>query len=112
MGRSGTDASRAALLVRSKSTRKPPVLAYLPDSSYLSILDGLKVRIIEADLTMIGADGSHIGDRYRLITTLCRPDPVDSHREARIPTALQAPSCRPCETGPPATSCSPAWAPQ
>lgn len=62
--------TRAALLVRSKSTRKPPVLAYLPDGSYLSILDGLKVRIIEADLTMAGTDGSHIGERYRLVTTL------------------------------------------
>ena len=60
----------AMLLVRSKSTRKPPVLAHLPDGSYLSSLDGLNVRIIEADLTMAGADGSRIGDRYRLITTL------------------------------------------
>jgi hypothetical protein len=60
----------AALLVRGRSTRKPPVLAYLSDGSYLSILDGLKVRIIEADLTMAGADGTRISDRYRLVTTL------------------------------------------
>ena len=39
----------AALLARAKSTRKPPVLAHLPDGSYLSRLDGgLAVRIIEA----------------------------------------------------------------
>jgi hypothetical protein len=42
----------------------------MPDGSYLSDLDGLAVRIIEADLTMHGADGTRLGDRYRLITTL------------------------------------------
>jgi Transposase DDE domain len=60
----------AMLLARSKSTRNPPVLEHLPDGSYLSELDGLRVRIIEADLTMSGADGSRVRDRYRLITTL------------------------------------------
>jgi transposase IS4-like protein/DDE family transposase len=65
----------AMLLARSKSTRNPRVLAHLPDGSYLSCLDGLRVRIIEADLTTTGADGSRVGDRYRLITTL-----LDHHR--------------------------------
>jgi hypothetical protein len=60
----------AMLLARSKSTRNPAVLGHFPDGSYLSDLDGLPVRIIEADLTMTGADGSRVGDRYRLITTL------------------------------------------
>lgn len=60
----------AALLVRAKSTRNPPVLGHLPDGSYRSELDGLPVRIIGADLTVTGADGSRIGDHYRLITTL------------------------------------------
>jgi Insertion element 4 transposase N-terminal/Transposase DDE domain len=60
----------AMLLARSKSTRNPQVLEHLPDGSYLSCLDGLAVRIIEADLTMTGADGSRVRDRYRLITTL------------------------------------------
>jgi hypothetical protein len=60
----------AMLLARSKSTRHPPVLAHLPDGSYLSELDGLRVRIIEADLTMTGSDGSRVHDHYRLITTL------------------------------------------
>ena len=36
----------------------------------MSCLDGLKVRIIEADLTVTGADGSRVQDSYRLITTL------------------------------------------
>jgi Insertion element 4 transposase N-terminal/Transposase DDE domain len=63
-------ATGAALLARSKSTRHPPVLGHLPDGSYLSCLDGLAVRIIEADMRITGADGSRVADRYRLITTL------------------------------------------
>jgi Insertion element 4 transposase N-terminal/Transposase DDE domain len=60
----------AKLLARIKSTRNPPVLAHLPDGSYLSCMHGLDVRIIEADLTMSGADGSRVRERYRLVTTL------------------------------------------
>jgi hypothetical protein len=60
----------AELLVRAKSTRRPPVTTHLPDGSYLSVLNGLRVRIIEADLTITGADGSRVHDHYRLITTL------------------------------------------
>jgi Insertion element 4 transposase N-terminal/Transposase DDE domain len=60
----------AALLARAKSTRHPQVLEHLPDGSYLSRLDGLAVRIIEADVAVTGADGSRVGDSYRLITTL------------------------------------------
>jgi Transposase DDE domain len=63
-------ATGAMFLVRGTSTRKPPVLQLLGDGSYLSELDGLAVRIIEADLIVTGTDGSRIGDRYRLITTL------------------------------------------
>ncbi len=63
-------ATGAAALARAKSTRIPRVLAHLPDGSYLSRLDGLDVRIIEAEVTMTGADGSRIADSYRLITTL------------------------------------------
>ena len=63
------------LLARARSQRVPPVLTHLPDGSYLSDLDGLAVRIIEADVTMRGADGTRVGDRYRLITTL-----LDHHR--------------------------------
>ena len=47
------------------------MLAHLPDGCYLSCLDGLPVRIIDADLRITGVDGSRVGDRYRLITTPC-----------------------------------------
>jgi hypothetical protein len=63
------------LLIRSRSTRRPPVLAHLSDGSWLTCLDGLKVRIIEAELTVTGQDGSRVQDSYRLITTL-----LDSRR--------------------------------
>jgi hypothetical protein len=63
-------ATGALLLARAKSTRRPPVLGHLPDGSYLSQLDGLKVRVIEASVTVTGADGSRVRDGYRLITTL------------------------------------------
>jgi hypothetical protein len=63
-------ATGAMLLARGTSTRRPPVTGHLPDGSYRSDLDGLPVRIIEADLTVTGSDGSRIKDTYRLITTL------------------------------------------
>jgi hypothetical protein len=69
------DATGARFLVRSRSTRRPPVLTHLSDGSFLSNLRGLPVRIIDAELTVAGADGSRVGDRYRLITTL-----LDHHR--------------------------------
>jgi Insertion element 4 transposase N-terminal/Transposase DDE domain len=68
------DQTGARFLVRSKSTRRPPVLTQLPDGSFLSDLGGLPVRIIDADLTVTGADGSRVRDRYRLITTLLNHD--------------------------------------
>jgi hypothetical protein len=63
-------ATGAHFLVRGSASRKPAVLDILPDGSYLSQIDGLAVRIIEADLDVTGADGTRIGDNYRLITTL------------------------------------------
>lgn len=67
-------ATGAHLLIRSKATRRPPVLAHLPDGSCLSCLEGVNVRIIEADLYVTGADGTRIGDTYLLITTLLDHD--------------------------------------
>lgn len=66
----GVDATGARFLARGKSTRRPPVLAVLADGSSLSDLHGLAVRIIDAQLTVTGADGSRVRDRYRLITNL------------------------------------------
>jgi Insertion element 4 transposase N-terminal len=73
-------ATGAMLLARGTATRKPPVLEHLPDGSYRSDLDGLRVRIVEADLAVTGSDGSRVADSYRLITAvdctiLCRSVP-------------------------------------
>lgn len=62
--------SGAHFLIRATATRKPAVDEVLPDGSYLSKIDGLRVRIIEAALDVHGADGTRLGDTYRLVTTL------------------------------------------
>jgi Insertion element 4 transposase N-terminal/Transposase DDE domain len=77
-------ATGARLLVRAKATRTPPVLEHLPDGSYRSDLAGLPVRIIEADLQVTGADGSRVGDRYRLITTLLDHHEHPAHELVRL----------------------------
>ena len=70
-------ATGAHLLVRTKATRVPRVLAHLSDGSYLTRIGrrsrGRQLRVVDAYLTMSGADGSRVGDRYRLITTLTDP---------------------------------------
>ena len=60
----------AMLLARAKATRNPAVTAHLPDGSYLARLDGMSVRMIDADVAMTGGDGTRVADKYRLITTL------------------------------------------
>ncbi|MET7766280.1 IS4 family transposase [Streptomyces sp. NPDC005393] len=69
----------AQLLVRATLRRRPAVIAVLPDGSYLTRLRGRTFRVIEADVTAVCTDGTRIGDRYRLITTLLdhRSDPAD-----------------------------------
>jgi len=63
-------ATRAQFLIRLKSIRNPPVLARLPDGSVLSVIGGVKVRLITATVTVTCADGTRYGDSYRLATTL------------------------------------------
>ncbi|MFD7052643.1 transposase domain-containing protein [Streptomyces mirabilis] len=57
----------AQFLVRSSSKRRPPVLALLPDGSYLTRLGDLTARVIEADITVHAADGSRTTGTYRLL---------------------------------------------
>ncbi len=63
-------ARKAQFLVRLSSLRKPRVLRHLPDGSYLTVLSGVKVRIITARVTVTCHDGTSYGDAYRLATTL------------------------------------------
>ena len=43
------------------------MLAQLPDGSFLSMLAGLKVRIIDAEVIATLADGRRVQGRYRLV---------------------------------------------
>lgn len=67
-------ATGADLLVRLRSTRKPPLLRRYPDGSYLSQIGATQVRIVEAEITIATSAGRHTGS-YRLATTL-----LDHHR--------------------------------
>jgi hypothetical protein len=64
----------AGFLARLSASRKPPVLHRLPDGSFLSVLGGVQVRIIECQITISTTAGSQTGI-YRLATTL-----LDHHR--------------------------------
>jgi hypothetical protein len=63
-------ATRARFLVRLNATRRPPVLARLPDGSFLSLIGGVKVRVIAASVTVTCHDGTRYGSECRLATTL------------------------------------------
>ena len=63
-------ATKAQFLVRLSSVRRPPVLGHLPDGSMLSLIGGVKVRIITAEVTVTCHDGTRYGGTYRLATTL------------------------------------------
>ena len=63
-------ATKAQFLVRLTSTRRLPELRHLPDGSFLSVIGGVKVRIITAAVTVTCHDGTAYGGVYRLATTL------------------------------------------
>lgn len=66
-------ATGAEILVRLKNGRKMPVLARYSDGSYLSLLGGLRVRVVECEITISTTAGRQTGV-YRLATTLLDPD--------------------------------------
>lgn len=65
-------------LVHRTSRRHPPVLALLPDGSYLTRIASLTLRVIEAEIRTRTATGTTFGETYRLLTTLSdrRTDPA------------------------------------
>ena len=65
-------ATGAEVLVRAKNGRTMPVLARYRDGSYLSLLGPTRVRVIEAQITILTSTGRHTG-LYRLATTLLDP---------------------------------------
>lgn len=65
-------ATGADLLVRCKIGRRLPVLNRHPDGSYLSVLGGVQIRVIDAQITITTSTGHRTGS-YRLLTTLLDP---------------------------------------
>jgi Insertion element 4 transposase N-terminal/Transposase DDE domain len=63
-------ATRAQFLARLTCVRRPPVLGHLPDGSLISLIGGVRVRIITAQVTVTCHDGTRYGGSYRLATTL------------------------------------------
>jgi hypothetical protein len=62
-------AAHAHLLGRCKANRKLPMVGRLHDGSYLSVLGGVTVRVIDAEITIATRAGRANGS-YRLATTL------------------------------------------
>jgi hypothetical protein len=60
----------AQFLVRLNASRRPPVLRHLPDGSFTSVIGGVQVRVIAAEVTVTCHDGTAYGGCYRLATTL------------------------------------------
>lgn len=66
----GVAGTGAQFLVRLNASRRPPVLRHLPDGSFTSVIGGVKVRVIAAEVTVTCHDGTSYGGWYRLATTL------------------------------------------
>jgi Insertion element 4 transposase N-terminal/Transposase DDE domain len=69
----GAGGRGADVLIRCKSTRVLPRLAPLPDGSWVSVLGGVRVRVIDAQITLTLSGGGRRTGHYRLITTLTDP---------------------------------------
>ncbi|WP_405182255.1 transposase domain-containing protein [Nocardia sp. NBC_01377] len=63
-------ATGAEVLGRARANRRIPVLTRLTDDSYLAVIAGIGVRIIDAQITVTCIDGTVFTADYRLVTTL------------------------------------------
>ena len=69
----GPEGTGADLLIRCKSTRPLPRLETLTDRSWRSVLGGVPIRVIDAQVAVTLSGGGHRIGHYRLITTLLDP---------------------------------------
>ena len=67
-------ATRADLLIRCKNGRRLPAIDRYRDGSWLSTIGTLRVRVVDAQITIKTSDGTRTSS-YRLITTL-----LDAHQ--------------------------------
>jgi hypothetical protein len=63
-------ATGVQVLGRLRSNRRTPVLVRLHDGSYLSVINTVRVRIIDAQITVTCIDGTVFTGSYRLVSTL------------------------------------------
>jgi hypothetical protein len=63
----------ARFLGRLRTNRITPVLQRLRDGSYLSVIGGLPVRVIDASITVTCRDATSFTSTYRLATSLTDP---------------------------------------
>ncbi|WBP91352.1 transposase [Kitasatospora cathayae] len=63
-------ATGARIVGRINQRRRPPIGKALTDSSYLSAIGGVPVRVIEAQISIACSDGTDFAGSYRLVTTL------------------------------------------
>jgi hypothetical protein len=68
-------ATGAQALIRCKNSRPLPDLGPLPDGSRRSVMGGVAIRVVDADITVTLGGGKRHTGRYRLVTTL-----LDHHR--------------------------------
>jgi Insertion element 4 transposase N-terminal len=94
-------ATGAMLLARARPARNPRVVRHLPDGSCLSDLDGLAVRIIEADVTITGMAQPHPRlarkPQPQVAADLLRAPPLSqqlSDQLAQLAVALDPPPVR------------------
>ena len=60
----------ARILGRLRDNRRIPVLVRLVDGSYLSTIGAVRVRVVDARITVTVKDGTTFTGTYRLVTTL------------------------------------------
>ncbi|MGJ3558169.1 transposase [Streptomyces sp. INA 01156] len=77
-------ATGARVVGRISRRRRPPVLQPLADSSHLSVIGGVAVRIIEARVRVACTDGSGFDGSYRLVTTLLNAQRYPADRLVRL----------------------------
>lgn len=70
--------TQAQFLIRIRISRRPPVVAVLPDGSFLTVIEGRTLRVVRATVAARLADGTAVADTWCLITTLTchRTDPA------------------------------------
>jgi hypothetical protein len=70
--------TQAQFLIRIRASRRPPVVAVLPDGSFWTVIDGRTLRVIRATVAARLDDGTVVSGTWCLITTLTchRTDPA------------------------------------